>query len=191
MPAAEVEVSADWGRYTLRLGALGPGPAVPLTVVAQVVPEFPAGCLRLGEEVEIAAAEGDEFLRRRRLPAYHQQVARDVINAVAVLVQWYHAVGMPDQADVVGQPLQVAERRVGVPHTAEAAALVPCAEPAPTQDMEEGGDAGLIRGSRAERFGGNLNAHQRLARTASRALRRPEQWLSVFHGLTWPTQKLA
>jgi hypothetical protein len=80
---------------------LGPGLAPPLAVIAQVVPELPAEFLRLRQEVEIAAAEDDEFLRRRRLPAYHQQAVRDVIDAVAVRVQWHHAVGMLEQADVI------------------------------------------------------------------------------------------
>jgi hypothetical protein len=81
-----------------------------------VVPELSPECLRLREEVEIAAAEDDEFLRRRRLPAYHHQAARDVIDAVALPVQWDDTVRVLEQADVVGQPLQVPEWRDGAPH---------------------------------------------------------------------------
>ena len=88
-----------------------------------MVPELPPEFLRLRQEVEIAAAEDDEFLRQRRLPAYHQQAARDVIDAVAVRVQWHHAVGMVEQADVIGQPLQVTEWRVRAPQRTEAVAL--------------------------------------------------------------------
>jgi hypothetical protein len=48
----------------------------------------------------IAAAEGDESLRRRRIPACHQQAERDVTHAGAVLVQRHDAVGLAEQADV-------------------------------------------------------------------------------------------
>jgi hypothetical protein len=126
-----------------------------------VVPELPAEFLRLRQEVEIAAAEDDEFLRRRRLPAYHQQAARYVIDAVAVRMQWHHAVGVLEQADVIGQPLQMTEWRVGTPQRTGAVALGSCTEPAPAEDVEDRDDPGLIRDSTAERLRENLNAHQR------------------------------
>ena len=91
---------------------------VPPAVVPEVVTELSPECLRLREEVEIAAAEDDEFLRRRRLPAYHQQAARDVVDAVAVPVQRHDTVRVLEQADIVGQPLQVPEWRNGVAHGA-------------------------------------------------------------------------
>ena len=128
-----------------------------------MVPELPAEFLRLRQEVKIAAAEDDEFLRQRRLPAYHQQAARDVIDAVAVRVQWHHAVGMVEQADVIGQPLQVTEWRVRAPQRTEAVALGPRTEPAPAEDMRDGDDPELIQESKAERLRKNLNAHQRQA----------------------------
>ena len=90
-----------------------------------------------------------------------QQATRGVIDAVAVRVQWHHAVGVLEQADVIGQPLQVTEWRVGAPHRTEAVAPGPPTEPAPAEDMGDGDDPELIRESTAERFRKNLNAHQR------------------------------
>jgi hypothetical protein len=74
---------------------------MPLAVVAEVVTELSAEHLRLRKEVKVATAEDDEFLRRGRLPADHYQTARDVIDAVAVRVQWHHAIGVPQEADVI------------------------------------------------------------------------------------------
>jgi hypothetical protein len=126
-----------------------------------VVPELPAELLRLRQEAEIAAAEDDEFLRQRRLPAYHQQATRDAIDAVAVRVQWYHAVGVLEQADVIGQPLQVTEWRVGAPQRTGPVAPGPRTEPAPAEDMGDGDDPELIRESKAERLRKKIDAHRR------------------------------
>ena len=100
---------------------------MPLAVIAEVVPELPPDRLRLREEVEVAPAQDDEFLRRRRFPADHQEAARDVVDVVAVLVQWHNTFRVPDQADVIGQPLQVPERRNRVSH-AHSLAKIPVGE---------------------------------------------------------------
>ena len=45
-----------------------------------------------------------------------QQAAANVVNAIAVLIPGHDALGMLEQADVIGQPLQVPERRNRVGH---------------------------------------------------------------------------
>ena len=86
--------------------------------------------------------------------------ARDVIDAVAVRVQWHHAVGVLEQADVIGQPLQVTELRVGVSHTTEAVTPGPRGTRS-GEDTGDGDDPELVRETKAERFRRNLNTHQR------------------------------
>ena len=127
-----------------------PGLVTPLAVVTQVVPELPAEYLRLREEVQVTAAKDDEFLRRRRLPGNHEQAARDIFDAVAVGVKRHHAVRVLEQPDVIGQPLQMTEWRIGVLHPAAAVALRPCAEPVSARHGVDGDAAELIRVSPAE-----------------------------------------
>lgn len=137
---------------------------MPLTVIAEVVPELPPDRLRLREEVEVASAQDDEFLGRRRFPADHQEAARDVIDVVAVLVQRHDAFRVPDQADVIGQPLQMPKRRNRVCHADSLAKIPVSGEVVLAEDKI-------------------LMAHQRLAWKTSRARLSPGQRLSTRHGL--------
>jgi hypothetical protein len=59
---------------------------VPPAVIAETVTERSIGRLRLREEVQVVAPEGDEFLGWRRLPAQHHEAAGHIVDAVAVLV---------------------------------------------------------------------------------------------------------
>src|SRR5208282_3076412 len=62
-------------------------------------------------------AQGDQFLGWRRFPAHHDQAAGHVVDAVAVLILRHDSLGVLEQADVVGQALQVPERHSRVAHT--------------------------------------------------------------------------
>jgi hypothetical protein len=73
-----------------------------------------------------------------------------------------------EQADVIGQPLQVPEWHIRVFHPM-----------APVGVLVRPG----ARGPGPEWSDEILMAHRRLTRMASRARRRPEQWLSVLRGL--------
>jgi hypothetical protein len=89
---------------------LGSGLVVPPAVVAEAVTERSIGRLRLGEEVQVAAPEGDDLLGWRRLTADHHEAAGNVVHAVAVLVPGHDPLGVFEQPNVIGQPLQVPER---------------------------------------------------------------------------------
>src|SRR5581483_3564602 len=94
---------------------------LPPAVVTEAVTDPSVWRLRLGQEVEVTAAQGYQFLRWRRLPAHHDQAAGHVVNAVAVLVPGHDSVGVLEQADMIGQSLQVPERRGRVPHAGDPA----------------------------------------------------------------------
>ena len=87
------------------------GLALPAAVVTEAVTEPSVWRLCLRQEVEVAAPQGYQFLGWRRFPAHHDQAAGNVIDAVAALVLGHDSLGVLEQADVVGQPLQVPERR--------------------------------------------------------------------------------
>src|SRR5205823_13419793 len=74
-------------------------------------PGLPGCRLRPSEKVEVAAAQGNQLVGRRRFAAYHPQAAGDVVDTVAVLVPGHDPMGALEYADVIGQPLKVAERR--------------------------------------------------------------------------------
>jgi hypothetical protein len=103
----------------------------PSAVVTETVPEPSVRRLCLGKEVKIAAPQRDELLRWRRLPAHHYQAAGDVIDAVAVLVPGHDAISMLKQADVIGQPLQVPERRSRIPAASRSERVISLAEKMP------------------------------------------------------------
>jgi hypothetical protein len=73
----------------------------PPTVVTETVPEPSVRRLCLGEEVEVAASQRDDFQRRRRLPAHHDEAAGHVVDAVAVLMPGHDALGVLKQPDVI------------------------------------------------------------------------------------------
>ena len=95
---------------------LGSRVVVPPAVVAEAVANPAVRSLRLGQEVEVAASQRNELLRRRLLAADDDQPAGDVIDAVAVLVPRHDALGVFQQADAVGEAQQMAERRRRVTH---------------------------------------------------------------------------
>ena len=85
-------------------------------VVAEVVAEPAVVRLCLHEEIEVAPRKRDELMARRGLPAHDGQPVRGVVHAVAALMPRHDAVGVLKQADVIGDPDQVAERRIGAVH---------------------------------------------------------------------------
>ena len=159
-------------------GAEGPdrqAPAVlrswlvtPAAIVAKAITEPSVWRLCLGEEVKVAARQRNEFLGRRRLSAHHHHAAGHVVDAVAVLVPGHDSLGVLEQADVIGHPLQVPEGRIRVFHAAVPAGVP--VSPAARRSGPEWPDEMVM-------------AHRRQFRMAWRARRRPEQWLSVLRGL--------
>ena len=93
------------------------GLVLPAAVVTEAVTEPSVWRLGLGQEVEVAAPQGYQFLGWRRFPAHHDQAAGHVVDAVSVLVPGHDSLGVLEQADVVGQALQVPERHGRVAHT--------------------------------------------------------------------------
>ena len=93
-----------------------PGLVTPATVIAKAVAEPAVGCLRLREEVQVAPRQHDELMARRRLPAHHHQAAGNVIDTVTMLMPRHGALGVLQQADVIGEPEQVPERRIRAVH---------------------------------------------------------------------------
>src|ERR1700751_2923203 len=89
---------------------------VPPAGVTQPIPEPSVRRLCLRKEVQVAASQRDELLRRRRLPADNDQAAGHVVDAVAVLMPRHDALSVLKQADVISQPLQVPERSGRVTH---------------------------------------------------------------------------
>src|SRR5689334_12804514 len=87
--------------------------SAPSPVVAEAATELPVCRLSPCEKVEVAAAQGDELGGRRRIAAHDHQAVGDVIDAVAALVPGHDPVGALEHADVIGQALEVAERRGG------------------------------------------------------------------------------
>src|SRR2546430_10092896 len=87
--------------------------AAPSAVVAEAVTELPVRRLSPPEKVEVAAAQGDELGGRRRFAAHDHQAVGDVVDPVAALVPGHDPVGALEYADVIGQALEVAERRGG------------------------------------------------------------------------------
>ena len=55
-------------------------------------------------------------MARLRLPARHCQAAGNIIDAVTVLMPGRGALGVLKQADVIGEPEQVPERRIRAVH---------------------------------------------------------------------------
>ena len=162
---------------------------MPAAIVAEAVTEPSVWRLCLREEVEIAAPQDNEFLGRRRLPAHHDHAAGNVIDAVAVLVPGHDSLGVLEQADVIGHPLQVPEWHVRVFHAAAPAGVLMSAE---ASSLAGSASESYARGERVSPGARNsgpewsdeiLMAHRRQFRMASRARRRPEQWLSVLRGL--------
>jgi hypothetical protein len=85
-------------------------------------------CLGLRQEVQVPAAEGDEFLGWRRLPAHHHEAAGAVVDAVTVLMPGHDPLSVLEKPDVIGQPLQMPERRGRVAHAAAPAGVRVSAE---------------------------------------------------------------
>jgi len=95
-----------------------------VAIVAEAVSEPSVWRLCLREEVKVAAPQRDEFLGRRRLSAYHHHAAGNVIGAVAMLVPGHDSLGALDEADLIGQPLQVPEWRIRISRPAGPAAVL-------------------------------------------------------------------
>ena len=95
----------------------GAGLVLPAAVVTEAVTEPSVWPLGLLQEVEVAAPQGDQFLGWRRFAAHHDQAAGHVVDAVAVFVPGHDSLGVLEQADVVGQALQVPERHGRRAHT--------------------------------------------------------------------------
>src|SRR4029077_16445193 len=85
----------------------------PSAVDAEAATELPVCRLSSREKVKVPAAQGNELVGWRRFAAHHHQAAGNVIDAVPVLVSGHDPVGLLEYADVIGQPLQVSERRRG------------------------------------------------------------------------------
>src|SRR6202035_2097257 len=89
----------------------------PAAVVTEAVTEPSVWPLGLGQEVEVAAPQGYQFLGWRRFPADHDQAAGHVVDAVTVLIPGHDSLGVLEQAHVVGHALQVPERHGQGAHT--------------------------------------------------------------------------
>ena len=85
----------------------------PSAVDTEAVTELPVRRLSSREKVQVPAAQGNELGGRRRFAAHHHQAAGNVIDAVPVLVSGHDPVCLLEYADVIGQPLKVAERHRG------------------------------------------------------------------------------
>ena len=85
----------------------------PSAVDAEAATELPVCRLSSREKVKVPAAQGNELIGRRRFAAHHHQAAGNVIDAVPVLISGHDPVCPLEYADVIGQPLKVAERRRG------------------------------------------------------------------------------
>ena len=111
------------GGTACRRGAQGPqrpapcilcfGLTAPSAVDAEAAVELTVRRLSSGEKVKVPAAQGNELVGRRRFAAHDHQAAGNVIDAVPVLVSGHDPVCLFEYADVIGQPLQVSERRRG------------------------------------------------------------------------------
>jgi hypothetical protein len=97
---------------------LGAWLVIPAAVVAEAVAEPAVRRLRPGQEIEVAPRQRDEFRGWRRLPAYHHQAPGNVVDAVTMLVLGHNALSVLQQANVIGQPQQMSERRGRAGHTA-------------------------------------------------------------------------
>jgi hypothetical protein len=98
---------------------------VPPAIVTEAVTEPSIWRLRLCKEIEVTACQGDEFFGWRRLSACHHEAAGNIVDAVSVLVPGHDPRSVLKEPDVIGQSLQVPERRHRVAHIpAPAGAMV-------------------------------------------------------------------